>query len=116
MSEVFSGRRYPVWLVLAAALLTAVPSIADEKEVKTTTVTVGEMCGGCVKRITEHFKTEKGVSKIECNIAKRTVTIFPDKRQSPSARQFWEVMESLGKTPKKLVGPEGTYTTKPEKK
>ena len=99
--------------LLAGAVLTA-PSQAEDKRIVTTTVTVGEMCGGCVKRITAHFDKIKEVEKIKCDINAKTVMLFPAKSVRLSPKKIWETMESIGKKPSKLVSPDGTYTSKPK--
>ncbi len=106
------------WLVvttLIAAIFMSALVHADEKKVTNTTVTVGEMCGGCVKQITKRFDKEKSISKIKCDIEKKTVTLFPAKDVRLSPKGVWEILESIGKKPKKLVGPDGTFTSKPKK-
>ncbi|MFG0255757.1 MAG: heavy-metal-associated domain-containing protein [Rhodopirellula sp. JB053] len=113
------------FLLLATAMLVALfvsapifgtPRVhGEEKRPQTTTLTVGEMCSGCVKRITARFDKEESVSKIQCDIAAKTVLLVPAKDIRLSPRKIWEIMESIGKKPLKLVGPDGTFTSKPEK-
>lgn len=78
-----------------------------------TVVTVGEMCGGCVKNITTRLQKVSEIEKIECDIATKTVTITPKADKTLSPKFVWETMAEIGKTPKKLVTPNGTFTTKP---
>ena len=100
--------------VLLASFLAPTPIQAEEKKLITTTVTVCEMCGGCVKQITAHFDKIKEVTKIKCDIKSKTVMLFPAKDTRLSPKKVWETMESIGKKPKKLVGPDGTFTAKPQ--
>lgn len=101
--------------ILVALLVVPTKSQAEEKKkVVTTTVTVGEMCSGCVKAITAHFENVKEVAKIKCDINSKTVMLFPAKNNRLSPKKVWETMESIGKTPKKLVSPSGTFTSKPK--
>ncbi len=88
-------------------------SYAGEGEEKNTVVTVGEMCGGCVKKITKRFEDEKEVAKVDGNIEKKTVTVVPEECVQLSPMKIWEIMEGISKTPTKLVSPEGTFTSKP---
>ncbi|MEL6106376.1 MAG: cation transporter [Planctomycetota bacterium] len=104
-----------VLLSLSCLLLVSSQADAAEKKEATTTVTVGEMCMGCVKQITARFDQEKSVSKVTCDIKKKTVTLVPAKDVRLSAREIWEIMEGIRKKPLKLVGPEGTFTSKPKK-
>ncbi|MEM9586242.1 MAG: cation transporter [Planctomycetota bacterium] len=100
---------------MLVALLVSTPVFGNEKKVPTTTVTVGEMCSGCVKRITARFDKEKDISRVSCDIKQRSVTLFPAKDVRLSPKKLWEIFESIGKKPQKLVGPDGTYTSKPKK-
>ena len=104
----------PIFAALLFALMPPSTSHAEEKRVVATTVTVGEMCGGCVKRITAHFDKVKEVAKIKCDTKTKTVMLYPAKDVRFSPRKLWETMESIGKKPKKLVGPDGTFTSKPK--
>ncbi|MEM6689016.1 MAG: heavy-metal-associated domain-containing protein [Planctomycetota bacterium] len=115
MSQVSRRKSFITLIVCACfALFLASPSIGEEKKVATTTVTVGEMCGGCVKRITAHFEKVEDVSKIKCDIEAKTVMLFPAKDVQLSPLKVWEMMEGIGKKPVKLIGPEGTFTSKPK--
>ena len=96
-------------LVSASATLRA----ADQD--RQTVVTVGEMCGGCVKNITTRLQKVSDIEKIECDIATKTVTITPKSDKTLSPKFVWETMAEIGKTPKKLVTPSGTFTAKPNK-
>jgi mercuric ion binding protein len=99
---------------LAAAVL--LPSLvsAAEREKTNTVMTVGEMCGGCVKKITKRFDGIEGIARVQCSIEKQTVTLIPDKGVRLSPKGVWEIMESIGKKPNKMVCPNGTFTSKPK--
>ena len=109
-------------LLLGAAALcglafagSAADAVAADKPGKTETVmTVGEMCGGCVKKIEKKLEPMEGVAAVRCDIKSQTVTVLPEPKTTLSPKTLWEAMESIGKTPKKLVGPSGTFTTKPK--
>ncbi|MEM6470629.1 MAG: heavy-metal-associated domain-containing protein [Planctomycetota bacterium] len=112
------NRRLLLSTVTAAFVLgTGITSArAEAKEkVTNTTVTVGHMCSGCVKTITTRFKREKSVNKIECDIDAKTVTLTPAKDVKLSSLAVWEIFEKIRKKPTKLVGPDGTFTSKPKK-
>ncbi|QDV13105.1 hypothetical protein CA51_29910 [Rosistilla oblonga] len=106
--------RLSMTAVVLAALLVSSQAHADEKKVTTTTVTVGEMCGGCVKKITARFDKEKAIARVTCDIDKKTTVLTPAKGVRLSPKGVWEIFESIGKTPEKLVGPKGTFTSKPK--
>ena len=108
-----------VFSVAALCGLAFVASAADaaaaDKLAKAETVmTVGEMCGGCVKKIEKKLKPMEGVAGVRCDIKARTVMVVPEPKVVLSAKMLWEAMAEIGKTPKKLVGPSGTFTEKPK--
>ena len=82
---------------------------------KTTVMTVGEMCSGCVKKITARLEKMPDVAKIECDIAKKTVTVTPAAGKDVTALALWDAMAEIGKTPRKMTGPSGTFTERPKK-
>ncbi|QDT52768.1 Heavy-metal-associated domain protein [Caulifigura coniformis] len=93
--------------------LTGLPSNASDTA-KSTVVTVGEMCGGCVKKITTRLEKVPGVAKIECDIPMKTVTVTPAAGKELKATTLWDAMAEISKTPKKMVSPAGTFTTRPK--
>lgn len=95
----------------ADAPATPAPPAAPAK----TQMVVGEMCGGCVTKITARLKQMPEIATIQCDIKTKTVTVVhrPDKTLSP--RVLWDVMAQIGKTPKKMTGPAGTFTAQPAK-
>ena len=99
--------------LLAVAVLFVSPATAAEKEKRNTVMTVGEMCGGCVKKISKRFDGIEGIAKVQCSIEKKSVTLIPDNGVRLSPKGVWEIMESIGKTPTKMVTPDGTFTSKP---
>ncbi|MBN8624851.1 MAG: heavy-metal-associated domain-containing protein [Planctomycetes bacterium] len=102
-------------LVLAAAMATlfgTTVSSATAAERNVTVMNVGEMCSGCVKKITARLTQLPEVAGVKCDIAKKTVAVTP-KSGTLSARALWEAMDEIGKSPKRLVDATGTYTAKP---
>lgn len=103
-------------IFLTAALLAVFcapnsPVVAAESNA--TVMKVGEMCGGCVKKITARLTQLPEVAGVTCDIAKKSVTVSA-KEGVVSARALWEAMDEIGKTPKQLVDATGTYTSKPQ--
>jgi len=80
----------------------------------TTVMTVGEMCGGCVRSITSKLQTLPGVAKVSCDVKTKSVTVTHAPGKPLTAQTLWTAMEEISKTPKKLVGPEGAFTSKPK--
>jgi hypothetical protein len=102
-------------MLLLASFFLASSVSASKQEKVNTVVTVDEMCGGCVKKITTRFATEKGVAKVVCSVEEKSVTIVPAQGFRLIPKGVWEIMESIGKTPRKMVCPDGTFTSKPKK-
>lgn len=102
-------------VLMVAAVLTASVASSAEREKTRTVMTVGEMCGGCVKKITKRFDGVKGIAKVQCSIEKQSVTLIPEQGVRLSPKGVWEIMESISKTPTKMITPDGTYTSKPKK-
>lgn len=105
-------------LMTAGLVLLGVISVVRAAEpaakTKDTVMTVGEMCGGCVTKITAKLKPMPDVGKVVCDIPKKTVTVTPAAGKSLSPKVLWESMESIGKTPTSLTGPSGTFKSKPK--
>ncbi|EKK03661.1 protein containing DUF1559 [Rhodopirellula baltica SH28] len=105
---------------LVSALIGPAPVSADTMTDKKDpahqmVMTVGEMCGGCVKRITARFDSVDAVEKVVCSIEKKSVALVAKEGVKLSPKGIWEIMESIGKTPKKMITPDGTFTSKPKR-
>lgn len=92
----------------ARALQAVEPSPSAKTE-----MVVGEMCGGCVKKITARLKQMPEIATIQCDIKTSTVTVVPQANKTIAPRVLWDAMAQIGKTPKKLTGPTGTFTSQP---
>ena len=102
-------------VTLIALAFSSLPQVsAEERERTDTVMKVSEMCGGCVKKITKRFEGVEGVAKVECSIEKQLVTVIPEDNVRLSPKGIWEIMESISKTPTKMVTPDGTFTSKPK--
>ena len=100
--------------VIAFSLLAMTLGVDAADPPKTTVVTVGEMCGGCVVKITARLEKMPSVGKIDCDIKTKTVTITPAAGKDLTAVAVWDAMAEIGKTPKKMVAPSGTFTSRPK--
>jgi len=98
-----------LFVTLAAASTTLQAGNQDRR----TVVTVGEMCGGCVKNITTRLQKVSDIDKVECDIKTKTVTITPKVDKTLSPLFVWDTMAEIGKTPKEIVAPTGTFTSRP---
>lgn len=98
---------------------------ADSKPKPTTTpyiVTAPEMDDeDCVKEVEVGIGKMEGVELVECDMAKRTVRVYPKTGAQLSPKALWEAFEALPfdgtKEPKitKIDGPSGVFTAKPDK-
>lgn len=100
-------------LVLTAVLSLESTSSAIAEEPAPIVMNVGEMCGGCVKKITARLSKMPEVATIQCRIPKKSVTVTP-KAGGVSSKALWEAMVEIGKTPTKLVDASGTHTSPPQ--
>ena len=98
---------------VACLFLVALATVTFADNAPQTTVVVGEMCGGCVKRITSKLQQLDNVGAITCDVKQKSTTITPKPGHSLSPRIVWEAFESIGKSPVRLSGPSGTFTSKP---
>ncbi len=108
--------RRSVLFVFMASVWSVVATVHAVEKNQATVITVEEMCGGCVTKITKHFAGVKDISDLKCDIKTKTATFTPRKDTELSPLKLWEEMDGIGKTPKKLVGPSGTFTSKPKLK
>jgi copper chaperone CopZ len=70
-------------------------------------------CEACAATVEESLKEIAGVATVKIDVDNQTATVTPQEKMTLSARALWEAVEKSGFTPKKLVGPSGTFTTKP---
>jgi copper chaperone CopZ len=96
-----------------ALVATASAADAPAKRKTETVITVAEMCGGCAKKIEKKLNPMEGVADVRFDLKAKTVTVVPKPKATLSPKALWVAMEEIGKTPKKLVGPSGTFTEKP---
>lgn len=71
-------------------------------------------CEGCAKRVRQNLEAVSGVSEVTTDLKAKTATITPKGDATPSPKSLWEAIEDAGKTPVKLLGPSGTFTSKPK--
>lgn len=102
-------------VALAMLLALGVTSSLEAAESASTVMTVSEMCGGCAKKIKAKLGEFTEIGDIQCDLKAQTVTVTPKVKMILSPRELWEAMESIGKTPNRLAGPSGTFTSKPKR-
>lgn len=95
-------------------VVTATAADPPAKPKTETVITCGEMCGGCAKKIEKKLKPMEGVAGVRFDLKAKTVTVVPKPKVNLSPKTLWVAMEEIGKTPRKLVSPSGTFTEKPK--
>lgn len=107
---------FALTLVFAASSLNVSWAATNAKSTTKTTITLKVLsCEGCAKRVREKLTAVSGVSEVKTDLKTKSATISPKRDATPSPKQLWEAVEEAGKTPVKLVGPSGTFTSKPKK-
>lgn len=97
-----------------AALLLQINS-SQAADAATITINVqGMHCAGCASKVTRNLQAIEGVQKAQVDAAKALAVISASPEAAPSPRALWEAVEKAGYKPTKLVGPAGTFTTKPK--
>ena len=102
-------------LVLVAAMLwTQFGDKAQAASPEVTTVHVKDMhCEHCAQKIARKLFAVKGVVKVQASVKHDLVLITPQAGKAISARAIWEAVVAGEAEPTKLVGPSGTFTSKP---
>jgi copper chaperone CopZ len=103
------------WMVaLVVALLAGAWQAAEASDPKPTTITIPEMdCPSCAKKIADKVAKVDGVAKAEADVKTKTIKVTPKVGVVPSPKGLWEAVEKSDKTPTRLEGPSGVFTTKP---
>jgi copper chaperone CopZ len=100
---------------LVVALVVGAWQGASGADPKPTTITITEMdCPSCAKKIADKLAKVEGVAKAEADVKTKTVKVTPKPGLAPSPKELWEAVEKLEKTPTRLDGPSGVFTTKPK--
>lgn len=74
----------------------------------------GMHCDGCAKKLAKRLKVVKNVASATVDVKTGKATVISTKTKSASAKVLWEAVEGADFTPTKLIGPDGTFTTKPK--
>ena len=97
-----------ILLTLGVALAATLTALA---ETATVTFATSMHCESCEQRIKKNVRFEKGVKKIDVNLAAKTVTVTYDtEKTSPEALQ--KAITGLGYKAQILPATEGTPTEK----
>lgn len=88
--------------------------LAQAQEVQQTAIIIGDMhCTDCAKKIASRLYAVPGVVGVRAEVKTGIAYVTPQQAKQPSPRALWEAVELAKFSPVKLVGPYGTFTTKP---
>lgn len=88
--------------------------VAEEQQQQQTAILIGDMhCTDCAKKIASRLYAVPGVVGVRAEVKTGIAHVTPQKTKQPSPRALWEAVELANFSPKKLVGPYGTFTSKP---
>lgn len=101
--------------LLTVGLIITATEAASPARVTTTTITVKMDNDNCAKRITASLREVPNVSEVRADVERRIAIVSPTGLRSPSARALWEAVEKTGHAVVQIQGPQGKFTSKPEK-
>jgi copper chaperone len=94
-------------------LFMSAPAVAAEPT--TTLIAIkGMHCAGCAAKVARRLNAVEGVAAAQADAKKAIAVVSPKEDAIPSPRSLWEAVEEAGYEPTKLVGPSGTFTSKPK--
>lgn len=89
-------------------------SALAEQPVQQTAILIGDMhCADCAKKIASRLYAVPGVRGVRAEVKTGIAHVTPQASKQPSPRALWEAVELADFTPKKLVGPYGSFVEKP---
>lgn len=71
-------------------------------------------CESCARKIASKLFTVKGVLKVQASVEKSLILITPQNGKTLSPRALWIAVENGEATPVKLIGPSGSFESKPQ--
>lgn len=101
-------------MLLSLGATLAAGQLAQAEEVQQTAILVSDMhCVDCAKKIARGLYAVPGVVGVVADVKTNLAHVTPQKTKQPSPRALWEAIELAKFKPVKLVGPYGTFTSKP---
>ncbi|EMI23089.1 Heavy metal transport/detoxification protein domain protein [Rhodopirellula europaea SH398] len=91
-----------------------VANAAGASTTKTTITLKVLTCENCAKKVAAKLNEVPGVESVKTDVESKTAIVVPKGSATLSPLQLWEAIEKAGKEPVKLVGPSGTFTSKPK--
>jgi len=111
--EMFMGFAHK--LVIGLSFVTQMLGTAQAAEPAVTTISVeGMHCAGCASKVTRRLQAVTGVAVAKTDAPSSTAWTTAKGGAVLSPKALWEAVEQAGYKPLKLVGPSGTFTTKPK--
>jgi len=102
-------------LALAVLMAGAVRVNASSPSPRATAIQVkGLHCNHCARRIATKLQAVPNVAAVHADLKTNTMIVSPREATDVSPRAIWEAAEAARFEPVRLVGPLGTFTTKPE--
>ena len=99
----------------AGAVVLASTSTAMAASPEPTTIYVKEIhCQHCARKMAGKLFAVKGVVKVQASIDKKYLLVTPQAGKTISPRGIWEAVIAGEGEPVKLVGPSGTFESKPQ--
>ena len=100
--------------VYSTSSLWAADDTVSANTIKTTITLQVLTCEGCAKNVAAELSEVPGVGGVKPDVKSKPATVTPKVNAILSPLQLWEAVEKAGKTPVKLTGPSGTFTSKPK--
>lgn len=89
---------------------------ARAAEPAATTITIPSMdCMACAKKIANKVYEVPGVKEVRVDLMAKTLLVTPKAQATLSPLGLWDAVETAKEAPSKLVGPSGTFTSKPKR-
>jgi len=71
-------------------------------------------CKTCAKKIARKLYAVPGVVAVHADVKQNVAVITPQNGKDPAPKAIWEAVESAKFKPVKLIGPYGTFQSKPK--
>ena len=108
------SRRYACLAIACAGLLVTSTVARAADPIQTTISVTGMHCVACASKVAGNLKAIGGVQGAEVSAEKSVAVVTAKANAALSPRALWEAVEKAGYKPTKIVGPSGTFTSKPK--
>ncbi len=107
-------RRIALVVTLFAAAFVVTNNVQAAEPPATTISVQGMHCAGCAAKVSRNLQAVVGVSEAQVDATKALAVVSAKPNSTPSPRALWEAVEKSGYKPTMLIGPAGTFTSKPK--